>query len=282
MWPPRRLHEAGPPGGQPELGRLFGQPADVGLGAGRDEGVQHRGVHPLVLADARVDVAGEADEEVGVELGDDLARAPLVVGVAEGPEEADGDRLDALLLDQPADLAADVVLAQLDQHLAGFVDPLVDLGDVALADDVGRPRLLLQVELDLADAAVDVDRLLEAAGGEQADPAALALGDRVGDDRGAVDEPGAVAHQRLDLDPELGGGVADRRGDALGVVGRGRQRLGPDQIARVVGDDDVGEGAADVNSNSIHGPSLIRVGCRRVIAGRDRCSRRRRCAATPR
>ena len=159
-----RLHERDPPVAQPQVTGPGRELADVGLGALGDEGVEHRGVHPLVLADPRIDVTRERDEQVGVELGDDLSRAPFVRRMAERPQKAHGDGVNPLLSDQARHLPTHVVLLQRHEDLTAASDALVDLADVALAHDVRWPGLLLEVKLDLPDSPMNVDRLLEPSG----------------------------------------------------------------------------------------------------------------------
>ncbi len=114
--------------------------------------------------------------------------------MAERPQKTDRKRLDLLLLDEPRDLPANVVLIHRNQDLAPTADPLVDLGHPTLRHDVGRTRLLLKIQLDLADAAMDIDRLLETTGCQQGDTAPAMLGDGIRDHGRAVHEALAVGH----------------------------------------------------------------------------------------
>ena len=86
--------------------------------------------------------------------------------------------------------------------------------------------------------------------------AVVPLEDRVGRLRGGVDEQlGVRRAARRALEPELAGGAADRRraGPSIRPLRRG-QRLADRQPAAGVGDDDVGERAADV-AGHLEGPS---------------------------
>jgi hypothetical protein len=64
----------------------------------------------------------------------------------------------------------------------------VDLGHVPERQDVWRPQVLLEIELHLPDAPMDVDLLLEPGGGKQADASPAVLRDRICDDGRPVNE----------------------------------------------------------------------------------------------
>jgi hypothetical protein len=94
----------------------------------------------------------------------------------------------------------------------------------------------------------DLQYLAEAPGGDQPDPGALALQDRVGRDRGPVQDLGDVgegdprraAHL---LDPaQHADGLVVRRGSGLGAVGTARP---------LIDQQHVGEGAADVDTEPV-------------------------------
>ena len=88
-------------------------------------------------------------------------------------------------------------------------------------------------------AAADLEHVAEAARRDERGPGAGALGQRVDDDRRAVDE---VPHA---LEGDLAVGQAGEH--ALGQARRGRRRLGDAEVARLgVEGDEVGERAADV------------------------------------
>src|SRR4029077_8754584 len=74
-----------------------------------------------------------------------------------------------------------------------------------------------------------------------------------------VDEQVDVGEEVLDRLLERGGGLADRREEALRRLARRRRRLGLAQPpAVVVEDETVGERPADINTDLLH-PSRLRV-----------------------
>ena len=72
----------------------------------------------LVLAEGRIDLAGERDEHVGVARGDDLAGAALVRALRNENRKHDRDRLRAGG-DQLVGRGGDSCLVERTQHLAG-------------------------------------------------------------------------------------------------------------------------------------------------------------------
>jgi len=99
-------------------------------------------------------------------------------------EQADGDRLD-LLGQQRVDGAFGVGRIEGAVDLAGMVDPFIDhAAQVALDQRLGLGPAEV-VELGHAQGA-DLQHVAEALGGDQPDPRALVLEDRVGSDRRAV------------------------------------------------------------------------------------------------
>ncbi len=118
--------------------------------------------------------------------------APLVLGMEERPQEADGDGLDAFG-DEAVDRGLRLVLVQRHDHGAEAIDPLRHALDEALGHD--RLGLLAFGEmhdqahvaaLQPARAAHDVDDVVVALGGDEPDLCAALLHDRVGADGGAV------------------------------------------------------------------------------------------------
>ena len=171
-------------------------------------------------------------------------------GILEGPEQADGERLDFLILDQLAHLRLGPLRVERDDHRAAVVDPLLDLDDRVAGDQVRQRHLGVHVVVVGARGAGDPQRVAGALGDEQAYFRAAQLGDRVGDDRRPVDQrPGAgekVGQRHLQL---ARGDQFQRVDDAAAVVAVGGRLLGPVLAARLGGDDDVGEGAADVDAD---------------------------------
>ncbi len=260
------LHQVEPaPGGVRRLQRGR-EPRQVARDEGLDVGVGGRRARPVVLPDLGDDLVGERDEELRELPPDQLGHRPLVGRVPVGVEEADGQRLDAAV-HQPGHLAAH--LGQVDGHdhrpVAGH--PLV-----RLAAELPRHQRLGEAEEEV----VDVVPLLgagfknvpEAARRQEADPRALAPDDGVGDERGAVDqEPhlGAVhagrPQQLLEPGQDAEGRVL-RRGEALVDPHRARPRVEQDEVR---------EGAADVEADVVagwHGAQHTRPGPRLSTAAR--------------
>src|SRR5205085_6925957 len=117
-------------------------------------------------------------------------------------------------------------------------------------DDLRWRQVLLQVELHLAHAAMNSHLLPEAASRQQTDAASLELGDRVGDDGRPVDDALGLGEEGRQREIELRGRALERGEDAVRVVRRRRQRLVADETALVERDDDVREGAPDVDADA--------------------------------
>jgi len=181
----------------------------------------------------------------GVEALDDLADLLLVLVGDVRVDQADGERLDAALHELPDD-PLDLLLVDGHHGLAAGAHALDGL------DGVGEQRR--RIGLDHDDPAGQgarrlragqVQDLLEALRGDQADAGALALEDRVGGHGGAVHDVAelgrADARRLADL------GHADEH--ALGGVARRRRGLDPVLgPVLVIDEEEVGEGATDVHS----------------------------------
>ena len=133
-----------------------------------------------------------------------------------------------------------LLLVEREHDLAVGVDALGHLEAQLPRDE--RLEGALQAVRGRAGAAPELQHVAEAARGDQPGPGALALEQRVGRRRRAVDE-------RLDLagrDASFG----ERREHALRLVPRrGRHLGGPDGAGRLVEQHEVGEGAADVDAD---------------------------------
>jgi hypothetical protein len=217
------------------------------------------GERPLVLAQLGQDVGGERHRDAGQHLGRDRADPLLVRGVGEGVDQRDGEGLHAPA-GQPLQLLPDVVLVERAHHRAVAGDPLVDLDGVL---QVGQ-RLGFGPDDPAGQSAgheraCDLQHLPEAPGGEQPDGGALALEDGVGRNRGAVQHLGDLAHR----DAGVGADLLDAVQHPDGLVGRRRRGLGPPGgPAALVDEQDVGEGASDVDSEPVtHADSSSRAAC---------------------
>ena len=229
------------------------------------------------LADARADLAGQRDEHVRVLLGDELAQALLVGGVAEGPEQRDRDGADAVV-EQCADRGAGAVLVEGDDHGAVAVDALGDLQRVPLGQQVVA-LVLLQDVLQLVGGAAEVaaldvhdeDRVAVALGGEEPDRRHVAHDQRVERGRRAVRDVVGVGQHLGQRPADLFGEQPEDVEHAEGVVGRGGRRLRGDHRAGVVVQHGVGERAAHVHADDIGHDSRSFAETAAVNCGPDGC-----------
>ena len=112
----------------------------------------------------------------------------------------------------------------------------------------GPRQVEVQVVHVVAVFARNLDGVAEAAGRHEGGAVALPFNEGIGDESGAVDDGGEVAGGRARTHEGLGEGGRDA---ARGVVGGG-QDLAEPRAARVlvVGEEEVGEGPADVDSDA--------------------------------
>ena len=250
---PGRAHRGDAAVGQHDV-ELAGQPhrlqpvletSEIARDPGLDIGVGAGGAGPLVLADLRGDLGRDADRDVRALPLEDSLREALVLRVAVGVHEADGDRLDAVGR-QLRGHRAQLGLVEGQDDLALGVDPLADLTPQRPAHE-GTRRLELQVVEVVADLAAHLERVAKAARGHVAHPCARALDDRVGDERRAV-------HQAVEL-VGIGAGLPEQAREAgkdrlARVVGCGEPLARVDQVPQLVDQDEVGEGPADVDADA--------------------------------
>jgi hypothetical protein len=171
-----------------------------------------------------------------------------VRAVEEAVEQADRDRFDALVGERLG-RRIDILEPKGGQLLTVRTDaPAHRQSQVARRQDLRERRAM--VPLVLADAAADLERVSETLGRQHADPGALLLEDRVGGDGRAVHEQRAVAQQGAERQVELLGGEAEHAQHAFAGIGRNRGRLVDAHGARVVAQNHVGEGAADIDADA--------------------------------
>ena len=233
-----------------EAGDLRHEPVEVDLGERFHEGVRDRGRGTGILADLRRDVAGSRNRQGRMACGDQC-RCPLLVHrVGVGVQEDDGEGRDAVS-HQRVDLGEQRRLVQ--RGLDGTIgaDALGDLAPQGARDEGGRHldedvvELVLPLARDLQDVAEAVRR-------DQAGLRALALDQRIGEERRGVDDTADVARR----DAVAFEDAADAGDDAPRRVVGGGGFL-PDRDARAGGveDDDVGERATDIDAEGelLHG-----------------------------
>ena len=228
-------------------------------------GVGDDGAGPLVLAAPGRDVRGERNRHLPVSrrpaqaLGEERPRRPLVGRVGVGVEQADRDALHPVG-GEPLGDRRDRVGVERREHLAVGADPLVHLVDRAPRHEGAR---LVEPEVVGVEAlrAPHDEHVAEAAGGDEGGAPALAFEDRVGRDGGRdQDLPDVGETERV-----RGREAVDARQGRAGRVGGGAQGLRePRGAARLVAEDEVGEGAAGVYAKPQHGSLPLRIPFRRT------------------
>ena len=180
-------------------------------------------------------------------------------------DQADGDRLD-LLIEKLPDRALDIRLVERPLDFALGIDALVDL-DAQMALDQGRRLGPRQIVEPRHPQGADFEHIAKAAGRDQPGARALQLENRVGRDRGAVQQFGDATRLGADLGEQRRQPIDDRAGV---IVDARRDLL---RVARTVVAEqhDVGEGAADIDPGAETGhpvktrcsppsPALLRSG----------------------
>ena len=163
----------------------------------------------------------------------------------EREEQAHGDGLDVVALDEVHDVVH-VLEAQRLDHPALGVHALADLEAQVAGHEDGGP-VLEQVVEARARRAAQLEHVAQAARRDERRARALALEQRVGDDRRRVGEERDVA--RGDTAARERGG--ERVQHAAGEVARRRRHLDDARgAAGLVHQDDVGERAADVDADA--------------------------------
>ena len=244
--PAVRLHQEELRRLDPGIPQRRAEAQQVGLDPGTDIGVDRGGRQPRIFADRRQDLGGKRDPEPRRLLGDDLGCPALMRGIAEAEQVAHGHRLDPLGR-QPPDRLAQAVLIERRQHRAGEVEPLDRLGGARLRhQETGFPveRVEQVVGIGLRPAARLVDRA-EALGDQEPRAGAVLLDQRVGRDRGAVDEEADVGG--CDAGPEQLLQRVDHR--ARGIVGHRRNLHRAALAGSGLERDQIGERAPGIDSD---------------------------------
>ena len=89
-------------------------------------------------------------------------------------------------------------------------------------------------------------------GGQQPDLGALALQQRVGGNRGAVNDPIGSGQQGGEVQSQGSRHLGQAVHDAHGLIGRRGGDLAQGDLAGIVDCNQIGEGAANVNTYTIH------------------------------
>ena len=165
--------------------------------------------------------------------------------VEEGVEETDGDRLDVVPLDE-VDGVVDVLLAQGRHDGALRVDPLADL-QAMVARHQHRGGVLEEVVEGGPRGAAQLQHVAKAPRGDEGRARALALEQGVGHHGGGVGEEAHVGRRETVALKGRGERVEDAAGE---IARRGGDLHHRDLLATLLGEDDIGEGAADVDAEA--------------------------------
>jgi len=226
------------------------EPGDVPRNLRPDVRVQADGREALELAVERQHLVRDRKERLRELLEHDLLDPPFVLGLEVRVEQADGDGLDSRV-PQLAHALAHFVLVERDEDVAvrdGHA--LVDGQPVAALDE--RPRLpgqlLLEREVVRLLVPPDVEDVAEAVRRQHPD-----LCTRVGEDD--VRRHGCPVQEVVHLgerDAGLRAEAADAFDHAAGrVIRRRRNLVDRDPAGLLVDEDQVGEGAADVDPDPL-------------------------------
>jgi hypothetical protein len=219
-------------------GELALQAGDVAVQDRLDRGIDRRRRAALVLAVLGDDGVPRRDVVVRPQGAHDLRRPLLVRRVQVAVQEVDHHALGAEPEQGPR-RGGHGGLVESDEDPAFRVDALVDLEAQAPLDE-GDEAALEAVRRRPRPAA-ELEDVAEALRRDQADARDLALEHGVGRRRRAVHD--GIERSRLDL------GRVERGEDPEGLVVDGGRHLGEADLAgRVVDEDEVGEGAADVDA----------------------------------
>ena len=243
--------------------------------ARRDVRVDERGGDPLELGPAGQHLVRERDVfDVRVLLEHDLAGPPFVLGIDEREEVHHRDRADAELL-QALDAAPHGVLVERLQHRTLEVHTLADR-DAGAAPGDGRGARIVRVPDLFLVAPAQFDLVAVTFGDEQTRLRAVHLDHRVVGGRGAVHEDVEIRAERREREAEPLRELTEAVHHAARLVVERRGRLVEDDLAGGCDTDDVGERAADVDSDAISHRSGTRLATGRGAPVR---SRRRRWPA---
>ena len=251
----RGLHDL-----QASLEAAVGKPAlDFAEGAVSDArgiGLDHRRVGARQLADHGTRIEAGDDTAIGAAfshpLGGDGSDAALVIWIEKAPQEANGDT-GHLLVEKSVHGRRDLMLVERDYRPPRRVDALGDAADQRARDD--RIEMAVGERMDAVGAIVfrpsllaplDLQQVLEAARDDEAGFLATPREKRVKHGRRAVAEHlhlGEAVGRRdaASLERRFYGGE-----EAAGnIVGRGR-RLADAEVAALIDEEGVGEGAPDI------------------------------------
>ncbi len=170
--------------------------------------------------------------------------------VAPGVQITDRDGLDPLIA-QHRDRSVERGRIERDFDAAIGAQPLAH-PEAQMARHQLLGRRHAQIVAIVLEALAHLDDVAMAFGGEEAEPCALAFEERVGRDRGAVDDALGRREQRGAFEAEPPGQPSEAVEDAERRVVRGRGHLGEHRRAARVDRDEIGKRAADIDADAVH------------------------------
>ena len=249
-----RLHDQHRPG-VAGLGQALGEAVEIAFQHGADVGVDHGGADPFVLLDLREHLGGEGHVRAGQGAGERRGGTPLVLRRAVGVQVAHRHRLD-LFGREGAKGRAQRCASQRRRLAAVGPDAFAHRKTQMARNQRIRRRLAKRVAVVLEPFAHLQDVAMPL-GGEEADPGALAFQQRIGRDRGSVDDAIRRAEERGPVD-------AERRGEQIQsfehpdrLVPRRRSGFRHRDPPAAVDGDEIGERAADIHTDPVPGPGFL-------------------------
>ena len=183
-----------------------------------------------------------------------------------GEDRHDADRVD-LVGDQLLGGRHDLMLVERQDDVAELVDALGDaMGAAARHQRIGMVmgHGMQPVGIGIVgpglQAAAHQDHVLEALGGDQAEPAAGARQQRVEHAGAGIEHHVDAGEQVFQRDAPGIGGILGRGEEALGLVLRRGRRLADLEVAVLIDKDRVGHGAAGVDADDDWLASTVRSG----------------------
>ena len=236
------------PGLEPERREPVRQRGEIVGDARHDIGVDRDRGRALVLAHDRHDVGRDRDPAAEPGPAHDFRDGVLVRRVLEAVDQADRDRVHPFGAEGLDGGAHVVERDRLDLAAVGADPPAHREAQIARHQHrrVGGavvPRVLAQ-------AAAGFEAVAEPGRRQQPDAPALALQQRVGRHRRAVQEERAVAEERREREPERFARLLQRRDRPRARILRHRRHLEHRRPPARVGDHEIGERAADIDADA--------------------------------
>jgi hypothetical protein len=233
------------------LGQARPEAAKIALQHRPDVGVDHRGADPLVLFDLRQHRGRQ--RHIGRRHGraQRLGGLPFVPVVTPGVQVADGDGIN-LGARKLGDRRRKRSLVERHRDAPVGADALA-YAQAPVARHQRLWRRLAEIVAVVLEALAHLEDVAVAFGGQQPDARALALEQRIGRHRRAVDDALGVLEQRAEADPERLRQPLQAVHHPKRWIGRGGRRLGERDPARGIERHQVGECAADVDPDAVHG-----------------------------